>query len=170
MYLKMINIDKKNIIFLCFLILSTMANAVAVGQLAPDFELQNEQGKSISLNALKGQVVYLDFWASWCGPCRQSFPWMNNLQSKYASKGFQVIAVNVDAKQEDAKKFLAQVQGNFKIVYDSNGLTPKLYGVKGMPTSYLIDKNGRVVFEHQGFNQSKTNLIEKEIEKLIEAK
>ena len=95
---------------------------------------------------------------------------MNNLQSKYASKGFQVIAVNVDAKQEDAKKFLAQVQGNFKILYDSNGLTPKLYGVKGMPTSYLIDKTGRVVFEHQGFNQSKTNLIEKEIEKLIEAK
>jgi thiol-disulfide isomerase/thioredoxin len=141
-----------------------------VGQLAPDFEIKNEQGKSTSLNALKGQVVYLDFWASWCGPCRQSFPWMNNLQSKYASKGFQVIAVNVDAKQEDAKKFLAQVQGNFKIVYDSNGLTPKLYGVKGMPTSYLIDKNGRVVFEHQGFNQSKTNLIEKEIEKLIEAK
>lgn len=149
---------------------SLAANAVTVGQLAPEFELKNEEGKNISLNSLKGQVVYLDFWASWCGPCRQSFPWMNNLQSKYASKGFQVIAVNVDAKQEDAKKFLAQVQGNFKILYDSNGLTPKLYGVKGMPTSYLIDKNGRVVFEHQGFNQSKTNLIEKEIEKLIEAK
>ena len=125
---------------------------------------------TLNLDAYKGKVVYVDFWASWCGPCRQSFPWMNDLQAKYGSRGLQIVGVNLDAKDADARKFLSENNGNFLLAFDNKGATPKLYGVKGMPTSYLIDREGRIVSEHTGFNFSKTAGLEKEIEKLLENK
>ena len=153
---------------------STMLYACAQGaplaHLAPDFELSGNGASSVKLSALRGRVVYLDFWASWCGPCRQSFPWMNDLQAKYGSRGLQILGVNLDAKDTDARKFLAENNANFLLAFDKKGVTPKLYGVKGMPTSYLIDREGRIVSEHTGFNFSKTVALEKEIEKLLESK
>ena len=151
-------------------LLSGVCMAAPLGQPAPDFELRGEGAAPVKLSALRGKVVYLDFWASWCGPCRQSFPWMNELQAKFAARGLQVVAVNLDAKDADAKKFLAETAGKFQIAYDSKGLTPKLYGVKGMPTSYLIDREGRLVYEHAGFNLSKTADLEKQIDKLLDTK
>ena len=146
------------------------AQAATVGQPAADFELRGDGASTVKLSALKGKVVYLDFWASWCGPCRQSFPWMNDMQSKFGSRGLQIVGVNLDAKDADARKFLAETSGNFLLAFDNKGATPKLYGVKGMPTSYLIDREGRVVYEHVGFSPSKALALEKEIEKLLEAK
>lgn len=146
------------------------AQAAPLGQLAPDFELSGKDSTTVKLSALRGKVVYLDFWASWCGPCRQSFPWMNDLQSKYGSRGLQILGVNLDAKDADARKFLTENKGNFLLAFDNKGMTPKLFGVKGMPTSYLIDRDGRIVSEHTGFNFSKTAGLEKEIEKLLESK
>lgn len=146
------------------------AQAATVGQAAADFELRGEGASTVKLSALKGKLVYLDFWASWCGPCRQSFPWMNDMQSKYGSRGLQIVGVNLDAKEADARKFLAETSGNFMLAFDSKGVTPKLFGVKGMPTSYLIDREGRIVYEHVGFSQPKAAVLEKEIEKLLEAK
>lgn len=151
-------------------LMPVVSPAVTLGQPAPAFELPGDGATSVNLAALRGKVVYLDFWASWCGPCRQSFPWMNDLQAKYASRGLQVLAINVDAKQADAQKFLSETTGKFQIAYDNKGITPKLYGVKGMPTSYLIDREGRVVYEHSGFSLSKASGIEKEIEKLLDTK
>lgn len=153
--------------------LSTLVASVQAatpGQAAPDFELRGEGGTTVKLSSLKGKVVYLDFWASWCGPCRQSFPWMNDLQAKYANRGLQVLGVNLDAKDADAQKFLAETSGKFMLAFDNKGATPKLYGVKGMPTSYLIDRDGRVVHEHMGFSPTKAASLEKEIEKLLESK
>jgi cytochrome c biogenesis protein CcmG/thiol:disulfide interchange protein DsbE len=108
-------------------------------------------GDLLDLAAFKGQVVYLDFWASWCAPCRESFPWMNRLQAEFGHDGLVVIAVNVDRERADAERFLREHPGQFRIVYDPEGLLPEKFGVRGMPTSFLIDRSGRVHSRHEGF-------------------
>ena len=109
---------------------------------------------------LKGRLVYIDFWASWCVPCKQSFPWMNEMHAKYAGRGLHVLAINVDAKRADAEKFLTQVPAKFQVAFDSSGETPKQFAVKSMPSSYLIDGDGRAVYVHAGFRESDKNTIE----------
>jgi thiol-disulfide isomerase/thioredoxin len=126
------------------------ANATEAGQLAPALALPGLQGET-SLVALKDKVVLVDFWASWCVPCRQSFPWLNQMQAKYGARGLQVVGVNVDNKRADADTFLAQVPAQFLIGFDAAGDTPRRYAVKGMPTSVLIGADGRVVQQHAGF-------------------
>jgi peroxiredoxin len=137
--------------------------ALEKGDKAPDFSLPGQQG-TVNLSHQAGKVIYLDFWASWCGPCHQSFPWMNQMQSKYRSKGLEVIAVSLDGKTEDARKFLAQMPPGFTVAFDSKGETPRLYGVKGMPTSFLIDRNGKVLYQHAGFRPADRDEIEKQIQ------
>jgi cytochrome c biogenesis protein CcmG, thiol:disulfide interchange protein DsbE len=153
--------------------LSTMAASPAFaadpGTKAPDFDLVSNEGK-LKLSDLKGQYVYLDFWASWCGPCRASFPWMNSLQEKYAGKGFKVVGINVDKKLDEAKQFLKEVPAKFSIAYDDTGATPKAYGVKGMPTSLLIGPDGNVLFVHQSFKDSDKTDIENKIRLAMEKK
>ncbi|NTV01161.1 MAG: TlpA family protein disulfide reductase [Chlorobiaceae bacterium] len=148
---------------------SGSAFALEKGTPAPDFQLPGTQG-TVRLSGASGSVVYLDFWASWCGPCRQSFPWMNEMQEKYRSKGLKVIAVNLDAKNEDAVKFLAQNAAKFTVAFDSKGATPGQYGVKGMPTSFLIGRDGRVISSHLGFKASDSQVLEKDIKTALEAK
>ena len=126
------------------------AYAVDPGSPAPQIRLPGRAG-DVDLAALKGRVVFVDFWASWCVPCRHSFPWMNEMQAKYGPRGFQIVAVNVDANRPDADAFLAKVPAQFTIAFDSQGATPRAYGVKGMPTSVLIGADGRVVYRHVGF-------------------
>ena len=103
------------------------------------------------LTAHKGKVIYVDFWASWCGPCKQSFPWMNAMQDKYGAKGLQVIAINLDNKRVDADRFLLKSPATFQILYDAKGDSAKSYAVKAMPSSLLIDRNGYVTYVHAGF-------------------
>lgn len=129
-------------------------------QVAPSFSLPNSVNSSVSLDQFKGKVVYLDFWASWCGPCRQSFPWMNELNVTYSPQDLVIIGVNLDAKRSDADKFLASNPASFTILFDQKSLTPLAYGVKGMPTSFVIDRSGKIVFQHMGFNKSNTKTIE----------
>jgi cytochrome c biogenesis protein CcmG/thiol:disulfide interchange protein DsbE len=108
-------------------------------------------GNLLDLTAFKGQVVYLDFWASWCAPCRESFPWMNRLQRELGHDGLVVIAVNVDRVGADAERFLRAHPAQFRILYDPDGLLPEKFGVRGMPTSFLIGRDGRVQSRHEGF-------------------
>ncbi|NTU91777.1 MAG: TlpA family protein disulfide reductase [Chlorobiaceae bacterium] len=143
--------------------------ALEKGVKAPDFQLTGTQG-SVRLADAAGSVVYVDFWASWCGPCRQSFPWMNEMQEKYRAKGLKVIAVNVDAKSEDARKFLAQNPAKFTVAFDSKGATPAQYGVKGMPSSFIIGRDGKVMSIHLGFNASEKEKLESDIKSALEAK
>jgi thiol-disulfide isomerase/thioredoxin len=133
---------------------TTPAHAVGVGQPAPAFTLPREGGGTLSLADFAGKVVYVDFWASWCGPCRESFPWMNEMLSRYGDKGLQIVAVNVDAKSADASRFLSEVPARFPVVFDGAGKTPALYAIKGMPTSYLVGADGRVLMVHQSFRAS----------------
>lgn len=108
----------------------------------------------MTLATWRGQWVYVDFWASWCGPCKQSFPWMNEMHAKYGPRGLKIIAVNVDARASDGERFLTASPAKFVVAYDSKGETPKRYEVKAMPTSYLIDPNGRITLIHAGFRDS----------------
>jgi len=150
----------------CLLLLfSTYAYA----QKAPTFKLPGDN-KIINLQNLKGKVVYLDFWASWCVPCRKSFPWMNDMHSRYGSKDFTIVAVNLDSSKKDAHKFLKNLPVKFDIAYDPNGTVASKYKLKVMPSSYLIDKNGALVFAHKGYREDDSNEIEKKIQKLINSK
>ncbi len=164
--MKLIN----NLILTCFLsILSLSAMALSVGDVAPAFELPGD-AVPIKLSAYKGKVVYVDFWASWCGPCKQSFPWLNEMQSKYGAKGFQVIGINVDAKTADAKVFLNEVPAKFTVAYDDKGVTPKQFGIKGMPSSILLDASGKIIAQHTGFRDSDKAQLEQAIQQALSAK
>jgi thiol-disulfide isomerase/thioredoxin len=138
------------------------AFAMEPGQSAPNFDLAGRTG-SIKLNDFKGKAVYLDFWASWCGPCKQSFPWMNEMQSKYASKGFQIVAINVDQKINEANAFLKDNPAKFAVAFDPSGKMPLTYAIKGMPTSFLIGPDGKVLSVHSGFRPEQRDELERQI-------
>jgi len=140
-----------------------IATAISVGDPAPAFTLPSGNGDPVVLERLRGQVVYVDFWASWCGPCRRSFPWMNAMQRKYGSRGFTVVAINVDKKRFDAQRFLQQNAAAFALVYDEAGITLAAYGVKGMPSSYLIDARGNIAFIETGFFDERKDVLEEKI-------
>lgn len=145
---------------------SLPALAIEAGQVAPDFELPGRAG-TVRLSDYKGKTVYLDFWASWCGPCKQSFPWMNELQSRYAAKGLQVVGINVDQKTDDAKTFLKDVPAHFDVAFDSAGKNPRAYAIKGMPTSVLIGPDGKVISMHSGFKSESRAELEQHIKQAL---
>jgi cytochrome c biogenesis protein CcmG, thiol:disulfide interchange protein DsbE len=118
------------------------------------------EAPSLDLAAYRGKVVVVDFWASWCVPCRRSIPWLNAMQCKYADKGLVVIGVNVDAERTDAERFLAETPAQFHIVYDSKGQLPKQLGVIGMPSSFIYDRSGQLVTKHIGFQNGKRDEYE----------
>ncbi len=146
---------------------ATAAAAVGTGEPAPAFSLPTAAGDPVALDKLRGRVVYVDFWASWCGPCRRSFPWMNEMQQKYAANGLAIVGVNVDKRRPDAERFLQQTPASFTIVYDPAGKTPEAYAVKGMPSSYLIDGDGRVVAVETGFRDEQKAELEARIRSLL---
>jgi thiol-disulfide isomerase/thioredoxin len=151
------------------LALATMSGAVAaaaVGQNAPDFDLPGA-GNAVSLSALRGKVVYVDFWASWCAPCKQSFPWLNEMQARYRGHGFEIVGINVDARRSDADQFLAQVSARFTLAFDPHGDTPERYAAKGMPTSFLIGRDGTIVATHVGFRVEDQGRLEGEIRRAL---
>lgn len=133
---------------------------------APDFKLEG-QHKQVKLSDYRGQVVYLDFWASWCQPCRKSFGWMNKMQSLYGKDGFKVIAVNLDESRSKADKFLQQIPAKFDVAFDPRGNTAETYQVKAMPSSYLIDKNGNLVHANLGFRGTDEEKLEQKIRNLV---
>jgi thiol-disulfide isomerase/thioredoxin len=132
---------------------------------APKFTLPTRAHTIVALDSLRAKVVLVDFWASWCGPCRKSFPWMASLQERYGSKGLAIVAINLDKKREDAEKFLAQFPAPFTVAFDPDGRTAEAYGVSGMPTTYVVGRDGTVLDSHLGFDPKKTGELEALIEK-----
>jgi thiol-disulfide isomerase/thioredoxin len=118
----------------------------------------------------KGKVIYLDFWASWCGPCRKSFPWMNEMQEKHQQQGLIIISVNLDNNKVLADDFLAEVPANFSVFYDPKGKVARKFKLKGMPSSYIIDRTGKMVSAHVGFTESKKIKYEEELIMLLNEK
>lgn len=149
-----------------------LSGKVAAQTSATDFNLPSLalQGTSsaaatstISLQQFRGKLVYLDFWASWCAPCKRSFPWMNQMQKTYGEQGLQIIAINLDVNRDDAVSFLQSTPADFLIAYDAKGVSAQAYAVKGMPSSFLIDRNGNILHRHAGFNASSALTMEAEI-------
>ena len=145
------------------------AGAIEVGQVAPDFELPGK-ASPVRLSDSKGKAVYLDFWASWCGPCKQSFPWMGEMQAKYKAQGLRVVAVNLDQKPADAQAFLKETPAAFDVAFDTSGKTPKAYAIQGMPTSVLIGADGRVISMHSGFKPEQRGELETQIRRALNLK
>lgn len=144
--------------------------AVQVGQSAPQVSLPLLSAGSpgqFSLASLRGKVVYLDFWASWCGPCRLSFPQLEQMRRELGPRGFEVLAVNVDEFEPDALRFLEEVPVSYPVVRDGTGATPASYGILGMPTGYLIDRSGTVRLVHQGYRKSDGAALRESIIELL---
>ena len=119
--------------------------------------------RTLSLAEFRGKVVYLDFWASWCLPCRQTFPFMNELQRELDDRGLSIVAVSVDKTAEEARGFLAKYPAQFTTAVDTAGACPKAYELQGMPSSYLIDRNGTVRSVHVGFRAKDKAAIRAEL-------
>ena len=120
-----------------------------------------------ALGDLKGDVIWVDFWASWCTPCRRSFPWLNDMQRKYGPTGLQVIGVNVDKERRVAERFLGETPAHFDIRYDPEGRLAETYDVQAMPSSFLIDRSGRILARHYGFKLADTDDYEASIEQAL---
>jgi len=123
--------------------------------------------QTFDIQQYKGKVVYLDFWASWCIPCRKSFPWMNKMQSQYSQDKFVIVTINLDKKKELAINFLKEYPANFQVIYDPTGKLAKKYQVKGMPSSILFNAEGKPTAAHKGFFSKKIPEYEAEINKLL---
>ena len=120
---------------------------------APQFSLESRGGPKISLAQYKGQVVMLNFWASWCGPCRQEMPLLENIYKKYNKMGFTLIGVNVEPDSKEAEGFLKQLQNpvSFPVIYDKDSKVSRLYDVSGMPSTVIIDRKGNLRYLHHGY-------------------
>ena len=143
--------------------------ALEEGDTIPNFDLASiyEGHPNISLSNLEGKTLYIDFWASWCAPCITSLPEYNELYKKYNQDGLEVIAINVDNPIEDGLDFLLDTPLDFLIPQDPEGDAAELFGVIGMPSSYLISPDGNVELVHMGFRNGDIDLIEEEIKKVL---
>ena len=138
--------------------------ALKVGDTMPDLTGFSLEGKLP--DALKGKVVIVDFWASWCGPCKDSFPVMNELQKKYSDKGVVFIAVNEDEEKSDMQDFLKANAATFTVVRDAKQKLVGVAGIQTMPSSFVFDETGKLRFTHNGFHGAQTR---KEYEQQIES-
>jgi cytochrome c biogenesis protein CcmG, thiol:disulfide interchange protein DsbE len=125
---------------------------------------------SLDLTSFRGHVVYLDFWASWCGPCRQSFPWMETMKNAYEGQGLEIVAVNLDRDRAEADKFLKQFHPTFNVRFDPQGKLAESYKVQGMPSSVLIDRHGVTRFTHVGFRPIDGAIFEAQLRELLAEK
>ncbi|OMH38051.1 peroxiredoxin [Motiliproteus sp. MSK22-1] len=138
---------------------------------APNFTapLLLQEG-SVSLTDFRGKIVYLDFWASWCGPCRKSLPAMQELHTELSKSGFTVVAVNVDEVIQNAKNFAIPLALSYPLVYDGNGNIAKSFDIKAMPMSYVIDKQGKIIHAHKGYRSKDMPLIRQALMEMLKEK
>jgi thiol-disulfide isomerase/thioredoxin len=145
------------------------AAAVTPGTAAPGLAMPRlaDSTSTVSLGRYRGKVVYVDFWASWCIPCRVSLPFLDRLHKEHAAKGFEIVGVNKDNKAEDAEGFLKKVPVGFTLVSDESDQAAKAFAVKTMPSGYLIDRKGIVRHVHGGFTRTTQEALREEVVKLL---
>jgi thiol-disulfide isomerase/thioredoxin len=155
---------------ICVLFSVTVAFAnIEKGQKAPDFNLPVLEGnETVSLSSYKGKVVLVDFWASWCAPCKISMPLLDMLAGKYTD--FYILAINVDDEKENAVKFLRELNLSVKALYDSNKQVIEKYNVPEMPTAYLIDQYGIIQYIHSGYKEENIRKLEFALRGLVDKK
>jgi len=134
---------------------------------APDVALQTADGDTVHMSDFKGKVVLVDFWASWCVSCKRSFPALDALYRDYQPRGFEVLAVNLDEKRQNADAFLDNYPHRMTVMFDATALSAQKFGVKAMPTSFLIDRAGMIRFTHVGYTADVAATYRQEIGKLV---
>jgi len=145
--------------------------ALDAGDRAPAFALPALDGAGqLDLEQYRGKVVWLDFWASWCPPCLSSLPELEKLRRQMPAKDFQIVAVNLDKDPAKARKFLKKTPVGYPSASDPDGALPEKFGLKTMPTSYLIDRDGTIRLVHEGYRSGDIETIRREVRKLVEAK
>lgn len=155
---------------LLFVLLLGASSAFAAqeGQPIPQCEaVQSEGVAPLDFNAYKGKVLLIDFWATWCPPCKKSMPFLNNLRNERLQEGFEIIAINVDEDSDEAKQFLAAHPVDYKIAFDRKGHCPGIFEVKAMPSSYLVDKTGKIRKVHLGFRDEDQAMLRDQISALL---
>ena len=143
------------------------ANAVARPWPAPAFSLKDKAGQVRTLAEFKGRVVLVDFWASWCAPCKASFPALDSLHEELHGDGLEVVAINVDEDKKDAQAFLEGKSPSMLVLFDPQGRSPQDFKVEGMPSSFLLDREGKVRFQHMGFTEKTKADFRREIAILL---
>src|ERR1700751_4003378 len=134
---------------------------------APAFTLGSRSGQEVSLAQYKGQVVMINFWASWCGPCRQEMPLLESIYRKYGRMGFTLLGGNVEPDSQAANEWLKQTPVSFPILYDKDSKVSKLYDVAGMPSTVIIDRSGKLRMLHRGYKPGDENEYLDSIRSLI---
>ena len=153
-------------ILLCLLVVLP-ASAETLSGKAPDFTLKSNTGKNLKLSEFRGQVVMLNFWASWCGPCRQEMPILEQIQQRYNSLGFTILGVNVEEDSSKAKAMLREVPVSFPILFDTSNKASKLYKVSAMPSTVLIDRDGNLRYLHKGYKPGDEAQYKKWVKQLV---
>jgi peroxiredoxin len=143
------------------------AAAVAGKAAAPDFTLPSSAGANLRLQEQRGQVIMLNFWATWCGPCRREMPELNKIYTKYRSAGFLLLGVNVDQDQANARGVASKLGVQFPVLFDTKQSVSRLYDLSTMPSTVLIDRDGRVRYIHQGYKEGYEDAYEKQIAELL---
>ncbi len=152
----------------CLVFVMGVAHAGSVQKVAaPDFTLPSLSGSNIRLGELKGDVVLLNFWASWCAPCRLEMPLLNKLHNKYKAIGFTVLGVNVEESNANAVDFLKENKVDFPILWDNENTVSKRYNVLAMPTTVMIDRDGQIRYIHKGYKEGDGKVYKKVIKQLI---
>ena len=164
--------NKQRFLILFFtLSFNAMAYALDVGQAMPPCTVSPiGETKTVDLSQYKDKVLYVDFWASWCGPCVKSFPFLNEIHGQLKDQGLQVIGINLDENADDAKTFLARIPASFTVVADASKQCAKDFQVKAMPSSYIVDRNGIIHHVHLGFRPGEANGIREIVGKLLSDK
>lgn len=132
------------------LVVSSLVSASTNG-VAPTFTLPSRAGDNVSLEQLKGKVVMLNFWASWCGPCRTEMPLLEQMHKRYSSLGFTLVGVNVEANTADAERWLKDTPVSFPVLFDRESKVSKMYDVNAMPSTVFIDRKGNIRYLHRGY-------------------
>ena len=149
------------------LLVATSARALAPGEAPPAIGMPDRSGQTVDLGALTGKVVLVDFWASWCGPCRQEMPVLERLHAKYAKQGLVIIGVNIDNSAKKMNNFLKASPVSFRIVQDRKLAVAAKYEPETMPSSYFIARDGRVRYVHEGFRRKDAEQLESRIQALL---
>jgi peroxiredoxin len=164
LFIKLLVKKMAGVIRLCSLV---AVSSLALANAAPDFTLPSSTGENVRLAEQRGQVVMLNFWASWCGPCRQEMPLLDAMFQRYSSAGFVLYGVNVEEDNTDAIKLIKQLGVSFPILYDAESKASSLYQVDAMPTTVLIDKKGQIRFVNRGYKAGDENKYRDQIRELI---
>ncbi len=153
---------------LIFLATASLANAAQEGQPTPQCpSALTGNAEKLDLNAYKGKVILIDFWATWCPPCKKSMPFFNSLRNEHVKNGFEIVAINVDENSEEAKQFLASNAVDYVTAFDPKGDCPAKFDVQAMPSTYLVDKTGKIRKIHLGFRDEDKDMISAQVSALL---